>query len=163
MRFALLGQAFRPTKPIDERTLFAGRQSQLLSISEAIETDGQHAIIYGERGVGKTSMANVAMAIASTAPETRTLSAKVTSHNDDTFDSVWRRIFKQIPLRDIALGLTTDDQVEMTYADQATSSIMPDEVHEILKSASRRRSLFIVVDEFDQIDDAIEQKRFRAP
>lgn len=100
------------------------------------------------------------MVIASSAPESRTLPAKVTCHSDDTFDEVWRRIFRSIPLSDKALTLNVDSQLEMNYAHQVSSNITPDEVHGLLMSASRERSLLVVIDEFDQIEDAQEQKRF---
>ncbi len=54
-----VGRVFSPAAPIDERALFAGRRRQLRAVIDAISQRGQHAIIYGERGVGKTSLGNV--------------------------------------------------------------------------------------------------------
>ncbi|MGL1544364.1 sigma 54-interacting transcriptional regulator, partial [Vibrio parahaemolyticus] len=39
--------------------LFAGRQQQAQKILEAIGERGRHVIMYGERGVGKSSMAQI--------------------------------------------------------------------------------------------------------
>ena len=54
-----VAKAFSPSAPIDDKSLFAGRIQQITAILTAVGQKGQHAIIYGERGVGKTSLANV--------------------------------------------------------------------------------------------------------
>jgi ABC-type uncharacterized transport system fused permease/ATPase subunit len=54
-----LGTVFTPAAPIDNKKLFSGRTSQLRDVIDAVNQRGQHAIIYGERGVGKTSLASV--------------------------------------------------------------------------------------------------------
>ena len=51
---------FTPHKPIDSLDLFFGRQSEVQRIIEQINTPGQHSLLYGERGVGKSSLANIA-------------------------------------------------------------------------------------------------------
>lgn len=53
------GRVFSPAAPVDERDLFAGRITQLRRVIDVVNQRGQHAIIFGERGVGKTSLANV--------------------------------------------------------------------------------------------------------
>ena len=45
--------AFSPSAPIDSTDLFAGRTRQIERLLGAIFQRGQHAIIFGERGVGK--------------------------------------------------------------------------------------------------------------
>src|ERR1700722_19841264 len=52
-------EAFSPHSPIDAEELFAGRIDILNDIIDAVFQKGCHAIIYGERGVGKTSFANI--------------------------------------------------------------------------------------------------------
>ena len=58
-RIALIHSAFTPSAPINRLTLFAGRLPQIDRVFGAVFSPGQHAIIYGERGVGKTSLANI--------------------------------------------------------------------------------------------------------
>jgi len=43
---------FSPAAPIDNYSLFSGRIDQITRVIDAITNKGQHAIIYGERGVG---------------------------------------------------------------------------------------------------------------
>jgi len=56
----LLGNAFRPHAPIEDPGSFVGREVELESVRDAIAANGLHVILYGERGCGKTSLANVA-------------------------------------------------------------------------------------------------------
>ena len=52
-------RVFSPAAPIREKDVFAGRRDEIRAAIDAINQAGQHAAIYGERGVGKTSLANV--------------------------------------------------------------------------------------------------------
>jgi replication-associated recombination protein RarA len=52
-------QTFRPRTPIATRDLFAGRWGQIKTLADAVSQSGLHVVIYGERGVGKTSLSNV--------------------------------------------------------------------------------------------------------
>jgi len=58
----LLSNAFRPHAPIEDPGSFVGRQGELERVREAIDAAGLHVVLYGERGCGKTSLANVATA-----------------------------------------------------------------------------------------------------
>ena len=51
---------FTPHQPIQAVELFFGRQKEVQKLLEQINTPGQHALLYGERGVGKSSLANIA-------------------------------------------------------------------------------------------------------
>ena len=55
----MLGTVFKPSAPINREDLFAGRLSQIRDVVDAINQQGQHAVLYGKRGVGKTSLANM--------------------------------------------------------------------------------------------------------
>lgn len=52
--------AFRPHSPIEDPSSFFGRQEELERVKDGIFEPGQQIIIFGERGAGKTSLANVA-------------------------------------------------------------------------------------------------------
>ena len=54
-----ISEVFSPHAPIDDQTLFAGRNDILRRVVDTVFQKGRHAIIYGERGVGKTSLANI--------------------------------------------------------------------------------------------------------
>lgn len=53
-------EIFTPHKPIHSLTLFFGRTLEVRALIEHLNTPGQHALLYGDRGVGKSSLANIA-------------------------------------------------------------------------------------------------------
>src|SRR3990172_6261218 len=54
-----LQQAFTPHQPISLPEFLAGRLDLLHRITDAINTEGLHVVVYGDRGTGKTSIARV--------------------------------------------------------------------------------------------------------
>ena len=52
-------EAFTPSQPVSDRKRFAGRVDMLNSIIRAIEEQRLHVVVYGERGIGKTSVMHV--------------------------------------------------------------------------------------------------------
>lgn len=54
-----LREVFSPSAPIQTRDLFYGRIKQINKVVETINENGKHTVLYGERGVGKTSLANI--------------------------------------------------------------------------------------------------------
>jgi Cdc6-like AAA superfamily ATPase len=50
---------FSPHAPIDDQSFFAGRSELIIRLIDTVFQKGRHAIIFGERGVGKTSLANI--------------------------------------------------------------------------------------------------------
>src|SRR5260370_21051716 len=53
------GQLFTPSTPIAIAEMFSGRTNEINQLFEAIAERGRHAMVYGERGVGKTSLSQV--------------------------------------------------------------------------------------------------------
>lgn len=51
---------FTPHQPIQSLELFFGRQKQVAALIEHLNTPGQHGLLFGDRGVGKSSLANIA-------------------------------------------------------------------------------------------------------
>jgi Cdc6-like AAA superfamily ATPase len=92
-----VGEVFTPAAPIDKKALFAGRTKQLRQVVDAINQRGQHAIIFGERGVGKTSLANVLSENLSL-PGGNFLMPHVNCDTEDDFTSLWKKILNEISL-----------------------------------------------------------------
>src|SRR6185437_5238789 len=46
-----IANLFSPTQPVREADLFVGRTHQIQQVTEGILQAGQHAVVYGERGV----------------------------------------------------------------------------------------------------------------
>ncbi|WP_158790287.1 ATP-binding protein [Granulicella sp. L60] len=101
-------KVLQPRSPIRTRELFAGRWNELTTVANSVAEVGLHALIYGERGVGKTSLSNV---IAPTIwayddtdppapnPKLRLVIKAVTSSGDD-FAALWEKLFKEVLWRD---------------------------------------------------------------
>lgn len=88
---------FTPGSSVNEKDLFAGSIEQLQKVSDTLSQRGYHAILFGERGVGKTSLANVISGVAGIGGQ-RVIIAKVTCDASDSFTSLWRKAFEEITL-----------------------------------------------------------------
>lgn len=149
-KLLILRQVFSPTSPIKERDFFFGRISQLEKVAEAINTEGQHAILYGERGVGKTSLANIIVKSL-----TNVYPVKITCDRTDNFKSLWQRAFENIQFAKTTtgLGFNSDDTkkiVNMGGHISSLANVRPSDIVNLLNSFGNFKMLF-VFDEFDNI------------
>lgn len=153
-RLRLVGEAFRPAAPIDRRSLFSGRSEQISELFSIAAQPGQHAVIFGERGVGKTSLAAVTAEMFKSA---NILVARATCDISDDYGSVWRKAFDELRLH------TTTQKVGFTGGTQETSrslagllgdDVTPNSVRNALEQISTQRDVVIFIDEFDRLQDA---------
>src|SRR6267142_4671650 len=100
---ATIGVAFRPSAPINRYSLFAGRKREIDSIVNAVFQAGQHAILYGERGVGKTSLAKVLAELLSKSGMKTVHSDTINCDATDNFSSLWHKA-----LRELSFKIKTD-------------------------------------------------------
>lgn len=84
---------FTPGSPVSTDSLFYGRQGQLRRVLDAVPAAGRHPLIFGLRGVGKTSLANVLRYFL---PD-HTVS-RLACVEGDTFKTIWRRALRQVRL-----------------------------------------------------------------
>ena len=56
-RHNLLMNSFHPAKEVDDPDFFAGRAAQVKQLADALHLIGSCPVIYGDRGLGKTSLA----------------------------------------------------------------------------------------------------------
>ena len=139
-------QTFSPSAPIEEREVFAGRSEQLGRLVRAVDERGRHAIVYGERGVGKTSLANVAKVVLHK-PDGRLFHVRVNAAKGDSFDSLFRKVFQRF-------FYTSDEGRRRAIADDyAGIGFTPDAVQIELEGFAATQQTVIVIDEFDRIRD----------
>jgi Cdc6-like AAA superfamily ATPase len=148
----ILGQVFSPISPIQERDFFFGRINQLEKIADAINEHGQHAILYGERGVGKTSLANIM-----SKSYTNLYPVKITCDRQDTFKSLWERAFESIQFSKTTtgLGFNSEKVTEIVNLKGQISNIpnlRANQLVNIINSFGNSKTLFIF-DEFDNINN----------
>lgn len=85
---------FTPFSPVHKSELLSGRETEILSVISSINTPGQHALIYGNRGIGKSSLANVIAEIAKNDLNYSVYIKKCST--DDSFISILSEVFKQL-------------------------------------------------------------------
>ena len=142
---------FTPGSPIDGRALFAGRREQVRQVVDAANLKGHHALIYGERGVGKTSLANV---ISEFIKGQNVLAPRINCDTADTYSSLWRKAFSQIQLtrEKMGVGFLAEPIAEpVNLADNIEGEITPNHVFRQLHALSSSGLLIIIFDEFDRL------------
>jgi DNA polymerase III delta prime subunit len=141
-------QTFSPSAPLDETDLFAGRRAQLQKVLDATSERGKHVILFGERGVGKTSLAKLVHKLIP--PTARhVFSVREQADPSDNFDSIWRKVFK-----DLWVQVKRDDPLERPLADLYPNAITPDDVRRELEAFFKATEIpIIIIDELDKIGD----------
>lgn len=148
-------RVFTPTSPINETSLFAGRTEQVRQIVDIVHQEGQHGVLYGERGVGKTSLANVLSGLLG--HDQAVLAPRVNCASTDTFSSVWRKTFDEIELKQRAQSIGFGAQPsEKTFAASdllggGEGPVTPDHVRRALVLLSKLAVPILIIDEFDRL------------
>jgi len=150
-----VGSVFTPASPVSEETLFAGRMEQLQRILDAVQQKGQHAIVYGERGVGKTSLSYIISKKVRN-PNGAQVTPRINCDSTDNFSTIWRKVFSEIDMirdaRPIGFQLSIY-QESLKAADLVPQNVTPDEVRRMLSLLSETSMVIIVIDEFDRVTD----------
>lgn len=151
-RLNSLSQAFSPSAPIDQQALFAGRMSQLVDVLNAINQKGQHAILFGERGVGKTSLARV----LSGGLNLNGHPLHVGSINCDptmTFSLLWHKVLRELTIQSQKEPMGFTGMRSVSHASVATllpENVAPDDVRHLF---ARLDKSLIIIDELDRLED----------
>jgi Cdc6-like AAA superfamily ATPase len=150
-----LDQHFRPGAPVDNGDLLKGRSEQLLKLIGAIGGVGEHVAVYGEPGVGKTSLSLVTQVILNATE--RATCVRIQCASADDFPAVWARFAEHLE-RDSRRGrLAKGSDVMRRYQDVADPSILIDssasDIFFLLDRLCEINPLVIIVDEFDRVAD----------
>jgi len=121
-----------------------------MTLGDTVQQRGRHAIVFGERGVGKTSLANI-LALVTHAPNRRVISVKINADPHDTFTTLWKKVFKRLNYE----ILTEQGHVaKRTIAEDYAGEISPDDVQIELANFPATVVPLITIDEFDRITDS---------
>lgn len=132
-RLVDLSRTFTPGAPVVRLQNFAGRLELLSTVFRAISQAGQHVALFGDRGVGKTSLANVlGESFVQSGQPIRSL--RVACSTTDTYETVWRRLFRKLKIE-----LDDDQGITPAFVVEALDSL---DFHPLL-----------VVDEIDRFTD----------
>ena len=153
-----LGEVFTPSAPIDRLALFAGRIAQRRAVSDAILQRGRHAVLFGERGVGKTSLASVLREALEAAGQA-VIAPRVNCDDSDDYSAIWRKALDDLQFieRRRTIGFTPEvrDTVHSASELIRNQSVAPHEVRQILESLGEQALLAIIVDEFDRVAGSV--------
>lgn len=146
-----LRDAFTPAQPVTDRRLFAGRIEVLRHLIEVIENRLAHVVVFGERGIGKTSLMHI---LADLARESDYLTLRATCGAGSRFDVLFRTLLREIPLIYHESVAPTDSG----SGNGATlASLLPDrpfdsrELADLMSGITSVRIL-LMLDEYDRIE-----------
>ena len=95
--FSKLQRAFTPHQPISLPDFLAGRLELIHRMTDAINTDGQHVMVYGDRGTGKTSIVRVVAYLVQELDKKQGRRCILVSCTaNDSYASIWRKIGQEI-------------------------------------------------------------------
>lgn len=149
-RLAQINQVFTPGFPVSHQDMFAGRMDQLHRVIETLHAPGRHPVLFGQRGVGKTSLANILGQVFE-----NLLSVKVSCDGSDTFATVWNRVLvsASVTFKQKALGFTGEDSNRSVTLGQAlghdATLAKPAEIADLLRRMNA--PAVIILDEFDKL------------
>lgn len=147
-----LADALSASQPVTSRERLAGRADTLQSLIAAIEQQRAHVVLYGERGIGKTSLVHV---FAETAREARYLVLYGSCGVEARFDDMFRTFAAGIPLLYNSTVSPTADEAEhnRSFADMlGPDPVDPRELADLFQKVVGTR-IILVLDEYDRVAD----------
>jgi Cdc6-like AAA superfamily ATPase len=150
-----LGEVFTPSAPVDDQDLFAGRNHELFTVVEAMQSLGQHAVIYGERGVGKTSLARIAGGIGISQGQ---VAVRVNCDAGDDFDQLWLKVADELGITQAELPQPSRSELSEAFNEcnsiLASGNLNPSNVRVALRKITSRAAVVVFFDEFNEVGDS---------
>jgi hypothetical protein len=147
-----LADALSASQPVTTRERLAGRIDTLSSLIAAVEQQRAHVVLYGERGIGKTSLVHV---FAETAREARYLVLYGSCGVEARFDDMFRTFAREIPLLYNSNVSPTADEREhnRSFADLlGPDPVDPRELADLFQKIVGTR-IILILDEYDRVAD----------
>ncbi len=133
--------------PIRESDFFAGRTAEVARMLKATISTGKHVVLFGDKGVGKTSLSNVFWKRFNLQLKSFIV-AKVQSMPDDDFDALWRRAFDEL------IDYGADKGISEDFGESVNQTpITPSQVRRELNKINANLLPIIIFDEYNEIDD----------
>jgi hypothetical protein len=147
-----LRDAFTPRQPKRWRDQFVGRAREIDRAITAIADEQAHVVLFGDRGRGKTSLANV---LAEALGERGYLVIRCSGSAETQFETLFRQSLQRVP---------ADRLDRRASAGEPLATLLPPigfgaaEVAEFARQLARGR-VVMIIDEFDRIADPTVRTR----
>jgi Cdc6-like AAA superfamily ATPase len=150
---ASIMEVFTPAAPVSNVDLFAGRIEQLSEVLNVTDQAGTHGVLYGERGVGKTSLASTMVNILIARGQ---LAVRASCDSADDYRTVWRKALDNIKWMEhrqaTGFGSALKEAVQ-SAAQLLPKDAGPGDILNVLESLSPLGPPVIFLDEFERIQD----------
>lgn len=165
-----LNELLSPSDPIRSAEFLLGREQNLREIRRHLSVTGRHVFIFGDRGVGKTSLAQTA-AIAFHPSDSEPI--RVAGAEGETFETIVGTIAKRVHARYASRGTTEycgnvkapfisagmKTTIDSGQAPQIGS--LNDAIDALSYVAANYSGIpIVVIDEFDRIQDETDKTKF---
>lgn len=141
--------AFTPSQPVLSHRMFAGRTEVLKTLIRSIEDQRLHVVLYGDRGIGKTSLLHI---LAQLAKDARYIVRYASCGEETHFSDLMRSIARDIPLLYHADYAPTSSEIE---SGRSLGDLLPEgtltvpQISDLFSKVSNTRVL-VILDEFDR-------------
>jgi Holliday junction resolvasome RuvABC ATP-dependent DNA helicase subunit len=133
--------------PVDEEDLFAGRSVEVRKIMEAVFSKSKHVVLFGEKGVGKTSLTNVFWKRFSKTLRSFII-ARIQAGPHDTFSTLWGRALEELH----AAGVNSGNGEYVNF-DPYQEGWTPSQIRRELQKIGVNALPIIIVDEYSEVID----------
>jgi len=142
--------------PINREDLFSGRTSITREVLSAVNQNGQHVILYGERGVGKTSLANMIM-IRARCPTAHIMAPHINCNGNSDYNSIWVALLEDIVFRaekhDIELPQSVM-KLSHDFENGLRLDFPPELARRVVSELSEANMIVVLIlDEFDTVSE----------
>ncbi|WP_422024743.1 AAA family ATPase [Pyruvatibacter mobilis] len=134
--------------PIDEEDLFAGRATEIRKMLSAVMEKSKHVVLFGERGVGKTSLSNIFWKRFGRTIKSFVV-ARVQASPSDDFSSLWIRALDELQSSGTSAGKEAYFPFDTSY-----ETISPSEIRKELQKCGSNSVPIIIIDEYNEIIDS---------
>ena len=148
---------FTPAQPISKPEHLHGRDAKLKTIQRALASPGKHVFIYGDRGIGKTSLAKTAFQVQCPAASRTPI---VACDNGVTFAQLVDAICLQlVEVFQSNSGDLSNPGSTPALPVESTVKTVNDAIQAIRSAAPKVGGPYpIILDEFDQLSTATDKK-----
>lgn len=133
--------------PIDEEDLFAGRATEVHRTLEAVFARSKHVVLFGERGVGKTSLSNIFWKRFNKMTRSFVV-ARVQAGPHDNFSTLWMRAIEELRASGMSLAKNEFESIRTDF-----ETLTPTEIRRELQKCGSNSIPIIIIDEYNEVID----------